>query len=48
MDDTDMDEDEEDMGAIEEEEEEEEEEVKPVGKKRKIAESAKAKVDGEF
>jgi len=46
MDDTDMDdeevEEEDDLGVVEEEEEEE---AKPVGKKRKIAESAKAKVD---
>ena len=45
MDDTDMDEEDEELGVVEEEEEEEE---KPVGKKRKIADSAKAKVDGKF
>jgi len=49
MDDTDMDdeevEEEDDLGVVEEEEEEEE--AKPVGKKRKIAESAKAKVEAE-
>ena len=44
MDDTDMDEEDEELGVVEEEEEEE----KPVGKKRKIADSAKAKVDGKF
>jgi len=48
MDDTDMDEDvedEDDLGVVEEEDEEEEAAAKPVGKKRKMAEPAKAKAE---